>query len=333
MDTLVLGLLFVIGCLSVLICLLIRIVVELINGSNRKHHKSHVSIMWAAFCGDYRNIDGDFRYGVGVEAGGEAGVEHYQQQLDHSQPPQSQYYSQHQTQQTHQPLQSSHSQSQPGHRRHTHHTPASSSSHGPSLHAQRTGTAPPPPPLALADDLRITFSDVRMTEYQLNERDGLAERAGGAGAGAGAGGGEGQGDDTRITFSDVRMTEVGGPLPAGSGHSTLTPVSGSGSGSGRPDTGSNSSSSGGSHAEEDGQHHHAESTRRNSAVCHITPHHTTSQDITSPHLTCHHITLPHMMQHLFLSHLFSVLCLSAGFLQGAQLARHKAEVERRSHQQ
>ena len=121
METLTIGLLFIIICLSVFICVLIRVVVELINGSNRKHHKSHVSIMCSAFCGSYRNTDGDFRAVAGAGGGGrvdgdEAGHHfhhHYQQQQrDHTQPPQS-HFRQHQQQynQHNQPQQ----QSVPGH--------------------------------------------------------------------------------------------------------------------------------------------------------------------------------------------------------------------------
>jgi hypothetical protein len=169
MEKLAIGLLFFIACLSVLICALLRIIVELINKSNRQPKKAHVSIMCAALCGDYRNLDGDYSGMHGGRGGGGefAYHHHYQQQQNLHQPPQTQY-KQH----------------------HYHHHP------------------PPPPPqqhkteaTPLPDDVRITFSDVRMTEYQndMSELHNETTELDGRGSSD-----IGVGNNTRITFSDVR---------------------------------------------------------------------------------------------------------------------------------
>lgn len=86
---------------------------ELINGSNRKPNKSHVSIMCSALCGDYKNIDGDWT-GHGHPGDRMEQVRHNHQN------PQGQHY-------------------------------------GPQLYSVSPH---------IADDTRITFSDVRVTEYQ-----------------------------------------------------------------------------------------------------------------------------------------------------------------------
>lgn len=135
MEKIVIGLLFIIACLSLLICGLIRIIVELINGSNRKPHKSHVTIMCAALCGDYRNVDGDYNggaYGMKAEYFHQQSPQ-FQQMADHGQ---GQGQGQYQQQQV---------------------------TSKPQMKYEQKAAADP-----LADDLRITFSDVRMTEYPDN---------------------------------------------------------------------------------------------------------------------------------------------------------------------
>jgi len=142
MEKIVIGLLFIIACLSLLICCLIRIIVELINGSNRKAHKSHVTIMCSALCGEYRNVDGDYN----------GGAYSTKTEYFHQEGPQFQHMADHVHSQGHsQGIAMGQYQQQQV-------TPPK-----PHMKYEQKAAADP-----LADDLRITFSDVRMTEYPDN---------------------------------------------------------------------------------------------------------------------------------------------------------------------
>jgi hypothetical protein len=103
---------------------LLRVVVELINGANRRPHKRHAAVMCAALCGDYRNTGGDWSTTTSATHSLTHTATHtHQMQM------QGQGQGQYQQQARY-------------------------------LHGQKAAADP------IADDLRITFSDVRMTEYQ-----------------------------------------------------------------------------------------------------------------------------------------------------------------------
>lgn len=145
MDVLVLGLLCIIGLLSLLICALLRIIVELIDGSG-EHHKSYSSILTAALCGNYKNESAR----LDIESGkpNRQNMTHYEQ------------YEQQLLQQL----------------RHQYKLPSR------DIYSDKQ----------LADNLRITFSDVRMTEYNFNNNDSEHKFPH---------------EDAKISFSDIRLSE------------------------------------------------------------------------------------------------------------------------------